>query len=140
MHMLNVLILFNGDAWDKVPTLLQQSANMFNLCFGVVKLLITLNSSDWLRAHSMPNSIIMVHQPSTNVYHPLLYNGLGFLEQVWRNLFAMPIPRPFRLHLLWSIIQWTKGLNIPCRCPAQVNLVCSTTLLLCRLDHILHLS
>jgi hypothetical protein len=34
--------------------------------------LITLNPSDWLRAHSVPNSIIMVHQPSTNVCHPLL--------------------------------------------------------------------
>ena len=44
----------------------------FVLGFGVVKLLIILNSFDWLGAHSVPNSINMVHQPLANVYHPLM--------------------------------------------------------------------
>ena len=52
----------------------------------------------------------------------ILYNGLGFLEPAWHNLFATPVPCPFCLDLLQSIIQWTKGLNIPCQCPAWVNL------------------
>jgi hypothetical protein len=37
-------------------------------------ILITLNSSDWLRVHSMPKSINMVHQSSANVCHPLITN------------------------------------------------------------------
>jgi hypothetical protein len=49
---------------NKVPT-----CSIFVLGFKVVKLLITLNSSNCLRAHSVPNSIVMVHQPSTNVCH-----------------------------------------------------------------------
>jgi hypothetical protein len=31
-----------------------------------------LNSSDWLRVHSVPDSISMVHQSSTNVCDPLI--------------------------------------------------------------------
>jgi hypothetical protein len=42
------------------------------LGFGVLKLLITLNSYDWLRVHSMPSSTSMIHQSSTNVSDPLL--------------------------------------------------------------------
>jgi hypothetical protein len=38
-----------------------QHYSTFVFGFEVVKLLITLNSSDWLRTHSVPNSIIMVH-------------------------------------------------------------------------------
>jgi hypothetical protein len=55
---------------NKVPT-----CSAFVLGFGVVKLLITLNSFDWLRAHSVPNSIIMVHQPSTNSGSQTLLNN-----------------------------------------------------------------
>jgi hypothetical protein len=38
-----------------------QHCSAFVLGFGVVKLLITLNSSDWLRVHSMPMAISVVH-------------------------------------------------------------------------------
>jgi hypothetical protein len=56
-----------------------QSTNSFHplfwiLGFGVFKLLITLNSSNWWRVHLVPNSISMVHQSSVNVCDPLLLN------------------------------------------------------------------
>jgi hypothetical protein len=41
-----------------------QHCSAFVLGFGVVKLLITLNSYDWLKAHLVPNSINMVCQLS----------------------------------------------------------------------------
>jgi hypothetical protein len=49
-----------------------QQCSSFVLDFGMLKLLITLNSYDWLRVHLVPDSISMVHQPSSNVYDPLL--------------------------------------------------------------------
>jgi hypothetical protein len=49
-----------------------QQCSGFVLGFGVVKLLITLNSSKWLRAHLVPNPISTVHQASTNVCNPLI--------------------------------------------------------------------
>jgi hypothetical protein len=54
-------------AWDKVP-------RVFSLCFGfgVLKLLSTLNLSDWLRVHLVPNSISMVHHTLADVCDPLL--------------------------------------------------------------------
>jgi hypothetical protein len=57
-----------------------QQYSSFVLDFGVLKLLITLNSSDWLRVHSVPNSINMVHHTLTNVcvymmvLNPLLFS------------------------------------------------------------------
>jgi hypothetical protein len=42
---------------------------------GVFKLLITLNSYDWLRVHSVLDSISMVHQSSSNVCDPLRLTG-----------------------------------------------------------------
>jgi hypothetical protein len=42
------------------------------LGLGVLKLFIILNSYDWLRVHSVPDSISMVHQSSSNVCDPLL--------------------------------------------------------------------
>ena len=35
----------------------------------------------------------------------LLYNGLGFLEQVWRNLFATPVSTPIPFG---SVVQGVK--------------------------------
>jgi hypothetical protein len=52
-----------------------QHCSTFVLGFGVVKLLIPLNSSNWLRAHSELNSISMVYQPSANVCCPLMKLG-----------------------------------------------------------------
>jgi hypothetical protein len=46
-----------------------QQCLSFVLSFGVFKLLITLNS---LRAHSVPNSIILVYHTLADVYDPLL--------------------------------------------------------------------
>jgi hypothetical protein len=47
------------------------------ILFGVLKLFNTLNSSDWLRVHSVPDSISMVHQSSSNVCDPLLLNDFS---------------------------------------------------------------
>jgi hypothetical protein len=49
-----------------------QQCSSFVLDLGVLKLFITLNSYDWLRVHSVPGSISMVHQSSSNVCDPLL--------------------------------------------------------------------
>jgi hypothetical protein len=43
------------------------------LGLGVLKLFITLNSYDWLRVHSMLDSINIVHQSSSNVCDPLYW-------------------------------------------------------------------
>jgi hypothetical protein len=67
------LILFYVDAWDKVSIVF---ILFFFLGFGVLKLLITLNSLDWLRVNLVPNSISMVHQSSTNVCDPLIGSSL----------------------------------------------------------------
>jgi hypothetical protein len=49
-----------------------QQCSSFVLGLGVLKLFITLNSYDWLRVHSVPGSISMVHQSSSNVCDPLM--------------------------------------------------------------------
>jgi hypothetical protein len=49
-----------------------QQCSSFVLGLGVFKLFITLSPYDWLRVHSVPDSISMVHQYSSNVYDPLL--------------------------------------------------------------------
>jgi hypothetical protein len=49
-----------------------QHCSSFVLGLGVLKLFITLNSYDWLRVHSLPNSISMVHQSSLKVCDPLI--------------------------------------------------------------------
>jgi hypothetical protein len=51
------------------------------LGFGVLKLLITLNSFDWLRVHLVPNSINMVHHHLANVCHPIIV-GNNLVEWV----------------------------------------------------------
>jgi hypothetical protein len=38
-----------------------KECSSFVLGLGVLKLFINLNSSDWLRVHSVPDSISMVH-------------------------------------------------------------------------------
>jgi hypothetical protein len=49
-----------------------QQCSSFVLGLGVLKLFITLNSYDWLKVHSVPDSISMVHQSLSNVYDPLM--------------------------------------------------------------------
>jgi hypothetical protein len=49
-----------------------QQCSFFVLGLGVLKLFITLNSYDWLRVHSVLDSISMVHQSSSNVCGLLL--------------------------------------------------------------------
>jgi hypothetical protein len=49
-----------------------QQCSSFVLGLGVLKLFITLNSYDWLRVHSVPDSISMVHQSTSNVCDLLL--------------------------------------------------------------------
>jgi hypothetical protein len=49
-----------------------QQYSSFVLGFGVFKLLITLNSSNWLRVHLVPNSISMVHHTLADVCDLLL--------------------------------------------------------------------
>jgi hypothetical protein len=54
-----------------------QQCSTFVLGLGVLKLFNTLNSSDWLRVHSVPDSINMVHQSSSNVCEPLIIDSIG---------------------------------------------------------------
>jgi hypothetical protein len=49
-----------------------QQCSSFALGLGVLKLFITLKSYDWLRVHSMLDSISMIHQSSSNVCDPLM--------------------------------------------------------------------
>jgi hypothetical protein len=58
-----------------------QQCSSFVLGLGVLKLFITLNSYDWLRVHSVPGSISMVHQSSSNVCDPLIGGSEQTLQQ-----------------------------------------------------------
>jgi hypothetical protein len=71
-----VLILFDVDTWDKISTMF-----ILVLGLGVLKLFITLNSYDWLRIHSVLDSISMVHQSSSNVCDPLF----SAKAKVWKT-------------------------------------------------------
>jgi hypothetical protein len=62
-----------------------QQCSSYLLDFGVLKLLIILNSSDWLRVHSVPNSISMVHHHSANVCHPLM-NGAATNQMMGQSI------------------------------------------------------
>jgi hypothetical protein len=57
-----------------------QQCLSFVLGLGVLKVFITLNSYDWLKVHSVPDSISMVHQSSSNVCNPLLFSPFHLLE------------------------------------------------------------
>ena len=54
-----------------------QQYSFFVLDLGVFKLFTTLNSSNWLRVHSVPDSISMVHQSLLNVCDPLVGVTVG---------------------------------------------------------------
>ena len=58
---------FDVDAWDKIST-----CSFFVLGLGVLKLFITLNSSNSLKVRSVPDSINIVPQSSSNVCDPLM--------------------------------------------------------------------
>jgi hypothetical protein len=60
-----------------------QQCSSFVLDLGVFKLFITLNSYDWLRVHSIPDSISRVHQSSSNVCDPLFSFQEPHYEHKW---------------------------------------------------------
>jgi hypothetical protein len=65
---------------------------IFVLGLGVLKLLNTLNSYDWLRVHSVLDSISKVHQSSSNVCDPLmipLWEGVILLV---KRMYPITVP------------------------------------------------
>jgi hypothetical protein len=75
-----------------------QQCSPFILGFGVLKLLITLNSSNWLRVHSLPNSISMVHHTLADVCDPLMvHNPCSLSISYWNQWnYANPLVPCFK--------------------------------------------